>query len=169
MRILMVPRAGLEPASREAEDFETSVSTIPPSGQIICTYTFFRVPLSCVVPTIVGHSHSGVWLPTVAHLPFHHLGIFTRRDTQTVTVTQWTSLSLKPNSNVSFFCVCVFYLCRHNREIRAKVKARKMKMNTILKHHFLYIFDYKMYLCILFLLKRILFTRLPLVRRILFG
>lgn len=30
----LVPRAGLEPASREAEDFETSVSTIPPSGQI---------------------------------------------------------------------------------------------------------------------------------------
>lgn len=29
---LMVPRAGLEPAHREAEDFETSVSTIPPSG-----------------------------------------------------------------------------------------------------------------------------------------
>ena len=27
----MVLRAGLEPASREAEDFETSVSTIPPS------------------------------------------------------------------------------------------------------------------------------------------
>jgi hypothetical protein len=34
----MVPRAGLEPASREAEDFETSVSTIPPSGQIIWIY-----------------------------------------------------------------------------------------------------------------------------------
>lgn len=30
----MVPRAGLEPASREAEDFETSVYTIPPSGQV---------------------------------------------------------------------------------------------------------------------------------------
>lgn len=34
----MVPRAGLEPASREAEDFETSVSTIPPSGQIAPAY-----------------------------------------------------------------------------------------------------------------------------------
>ena len=28
-----MPRAGLEPASCEAEDFETSVYTIPPSGR----------------------------------------------------------------------------------------------------------------------------------------
>ncbi len=51
--LLMVPRAGLEPAHRKAEDFETSVSTIPPSGQIITNLYFFPcTPLECR-PTIV--------------------------------------------------------------------------------------------------------------------
>ena len=35
--------------------------------------TFRHVLLSNVVP-LCGDSFSGVWLPTVAHLPFHHLG-----------------------------------------------------------------------------------------------
>ena len=71
-RVYLVLEMGFEPTHPKAYASETYVSTIPPPEQIITyLFVFVRVPLSYVAP-FHGCSHSGVWLSTFTHLPFHH-------------------------------------------------------------------------------------------------